>query len=94
MVMSGSDRITQDEHGTPLRWRSPGGVMHAVERTRSPGEKTFASRTRCGRVVDTAETWVGRDTLACNTCFDHEHEDRLRHDHAHGRAHGDASHGR
>jgi hypothetical protein len=30
--MSESELITQDEHGTPLRWRSPAGVMHAAER--------------------------------------------------------------
>ncbi len=81
--MSGSEVITQDEAGTPLRWRSPAGVMHAVERTPAGDGKTFTSRTRCGRNVDTAETWVGRDTLSCDKCFNAEREDRLRHDHAH-----------
>jgi hypothetical protein len=81
--MSESDLVTHDKDGTPLRWRSPGGVMHAVERAGS------VSRTRCGRTVDAAETWVGRDTLACDKCFAIEHEDRVRHDHAHH----DSSHG-
>jgi hypothetical protein len=80
--MSESELITHDDAGTPLRWRSPAGVMHAVERPK-PG----ISRTRCARTVDSAETWVGRDTLACDKCFAIEHEDRLRHDH------GQAAHG-
>jgi hypothetical protein len=75
--MSESDLVTQDDAGTPLRWRSPAGVMHAVERTR------VTSRTRCGREVDAAETWAGRDTLSCKKCFAIEHEDRLREDHRH-----------
>lgn len=73
--MNESELVTHDKDGTPLRWRSPGGVMHAVERA-GP-----VSRTRCGRTVDAAETWVGRDTLACDKCFAIEHEDRVRHDH-------------
>lgn len=86
--MSESDLITQDEHGTPLRWRSPAGVMHAAERIRGAGDpRLFKSRTRCGRDVDPAETWIGRDTLACDKCFAAEHADRVRHDHDHGHAH-------
>mgnify|MGYP003580175434 CR=1 FL=1 len=87
--MSESELITQDDHGTPLRWRTPAGVMHAVDRIKGAGDaRLLRSRTRCGRDIDPAETWVGRDTLSCNRCFDVEHEDRMRHDHDHGHAHG------
>ena len=86
--MGQADLITQDDHGTPLRWRAPWGVMHAVERTGGAGDpRLFRSRTRCGRDIDPLETWVGRDTLSCSTCFAAEHKDRMRHDHA-GHAHG------
>jgi hypothetical protein len=86
--MSQAELITQDEHGTPLRWRTPAGVMHAVERTKGAGDpRLFKSRTRCGREVDPLETWAGHDTLSCNKCFAIEHDDRMRDDHA-GHAHG------
>lgn len=86
--MSESDLITHDDEGTPLRWRTPAGVMHAIERIRGQGDpRLFKSRTRCGRDIDPAETWVGRDTLSCDKCFAIEHADRLRHDHGH-HAHG------
>ena len=93
--MSKTDIITQDDHGMPMRWRSPAGVMHAVERTLVGGDpKVFTSKTRCGRVVDNAETWVGKDTLACQPCFDAEHADRMAHDHAHhDHAHDHGGHG-
>jgi hypothetical protein len=82
--MSEFDLITRDEAGMPLRWRTPAGMMHAVERIRGAGDpRLFKSRTRCGREVDPAETWIGRDTLSCDKCFAIEHEDLLRHDHAH-----------
>jgi hypothetical protein len=83
--MNESELITQDEDGTPLRWRSPAGVMHAAERIKGTGDpRLFKSRTRCGRDVDPAEVWIGKDTLACDKCFAIEHEDRMRHDHDHG----------
>jgi hypothetical protein len=86
--MSEADLITQDEHGTPLRWRTGAGVMLAVERIRGAGDpRLLRSRTRCGRDVDPLETWAGRDTLSCRKCFDIEHADRMRQDHA-GHAHG------
>jgi hypothetical protein len=86
--MSQGELITQDEHGTPLRWRTPAGVMHAVERTKGAGDpRLYESRTRCGRDIDPLETWVGRDTLSCNRCFAIEHEDRMRDDHAHRQGH-------
>ena len=89
--MSESDLITQDDHGTPLRWRSPAGVMHAAERIKGTGDpRLFKIRTRCGRNVDPAETWIGRDTLSCDKCFAAEHEDRMRHDHGHDHGHGHA----
>ncbi len=81
--MVASDVITQDAEGTPLRWRSPWGVMHAVERLRIGAADSFRIRTRCGTDVAAEETWVGRDTLSCSRCFGIEHEDRLRQDHGH-----------
>ena len=87
--MSESDLITHDEAGAPLRWRTPAGVMHAVERIKGAGDpRLFRSRTRCGRDVDPAETWAGHDTLSCNRCFAAEHEDRMRHDHGAHASHG------
>ena len=83
-AMNESELITQDEAGTPLRWRTPAGVMHAVERKRGQGDpRLFASRTRCGRDIDPLETWVGRDTLSCDKCFAIELEDRLSHSQGH-----------
>jgi hypothetical protein len=90
--MSEFELITQDAAGTPLRWRTPAGVMHAVERMPGVGDpRLFKSRTRCGREVDPAETWVGRDTISCDKCFAIEHEDRLRHDRDH--EHRTSAHG-
>lgn len=63
--------IKREEDGTPFRWLSPDGLMHASVEWPSDPDKPQASTgmTRCF-VYDVArgEKWSGYDELTCVDC--------------------------